>query len=79
MIQGVGKEEHFNRRCPIVKSKEAQKRLLTFKEDIYASAEDIPPDGDDDPSTFFQAPCTARSQYLLTTQVFANYLRTQPI
>ncbi|KAF8435602.1 hypothetical protein BGX38DRAFT_122554 [Terfezia claveryi] len=50
MVQGVGKEEHFHRRCPIARSEEAQKLLLTFNEDIYASAEDIAPDGDEDPS-----------------------------
>ena len=77
MVQGVGKEEHFHRRCPITKSEEAQKRLLIFKEDIYASAEDIAPDGDEDPSMYAHA--AGSSQYLLTTQVSANYLRTQPI
>lgn len=47
MKQGVGKDEHFHRRCPIVPSEEAQKRLLTFEEDIYASAEDIAPEDEE--------------------------------
>ena len=73
MVQGVGKDEHFHRRCPIVKSGEDQNRLLTFKEDIYASAEDIPPDGSEDPSM-----CSQASHAALTHNIYSRALHRCP-
>ena len=61
MVQGVGKEEHFLHHFLIGQSGEAQRRMLTFEENIYASAENIAPDDEEHPSMYSQTSRVVRN------------------
>jgi len=43
MRQGAGISFEFHRRCPITHSKEVQRDMLVYEEEIYVSVEDTAP------------------------------------